>query len=143
VHDALSAWCETARWSGWVEGLERVLTVNDGWPEPGGSVRWESSPAGRGTVTERVLRYEPLSLIESEIEDDQVIAHQLVGFTPIATGTVPGADAVELALEFSYRIKGRSPFTPVVDFLFVRRAMGASLQTTLDRFAGELAAATQ
>jgi Polyketide cyclase / dehydrase and lipid transport len=136
VHQAETAWCDTARWHAWVEGFETIVSVSDDWPAAGAVALWESSPAGRGSVSERVLRLEPLELIESEIEDGHVIARQLVTFTPLQ-------DGVEVMVDFAYRIKGRSPLTPVLDALFVRRAMQSWLQTSLNRFAVELASARE
>ena len=40
-----------------------------------------------------------------------------------------------MELTLSYRLQRRSPVTPVVDLLFIRRAIASSLQTTLSRFA--------
>ena len=131
VHDAMTAWCATDRWPRWVEGLEQVDAVDERWPGTGATVRWHSNPAGRGSVTERILAYEPLARIESEVEDDQTVSRQLVTFTPIAAGT-------EIAIDLGYRITKRSPVTPLIDGLFVRPAMRASLQKTLSRFAAEL-----
>ena len=130
VHDAITAWCATDRWPNWVEGLDAIDGVTPEWPGPGAIVRWHSNPAGRGAVTERILAYEPLARIESEIEDDQTVARQVVTFTPIGDGT-------EVAVDLGYRITRRSPLTPLVDGLFVRPAMRASLQKTLSRFAAE------
>jgi uncharacterized membrane protein len=132
VHEALSVWCDTSRWPSWVEGMERVVSVTDGWPEVGGVVRWESTPAGRGSVTERVVSYEPLTAIESEIDENQMTAIQRVTFTP-------SEDTTEVALELSYRIRRRNPLTPLIDVLFVRAPMRASLRTTLSRFNVEVA----
>ena len=53
-------WYDTGRWPSWVDGLERVLDVSGPWPEPGAVVTWESGPAGRGRVVERVVEHEPL-----------------------------------------------------------------------------------
>ena len=46
-------------------------------------------------------------------------------------------DGVEVTLALSYALNRRSPVTPVVDLLFIRRAIASSLQTTLARFAHE------
>jgi hypothetical protein len=54
-----------------------------------------------------------------------------VTFTPVQSG-------VEVALTLEYEIKRWSIVTPVVDLLFIRRAMTASLQTTVSRFGVEL-----
>ena len=45
------------------------------------------------------------------------------------------SDGVQVELTLSYRLQRRSPVTPVVDLLFIRRAMASSLETTLSRFA--------
>jgi hypothetical protein len=144
VHQAITAWCETERWPQWVEGLEEVVSVTSEWPAAGGIVRWRSSPAGRGHVTERILAYEPLRSVESEIIDDQVTARQLVTFTPAGppatTAGPPAEDRTEVTVDFGYRITRRSPITPVIDWLFVRPAMTNSLRTTLSRFAAEVRA---
>jgi hypothetical protein len=115
-----------------VEGLERVEEVDPGWPQPGAAARWRSGPAGRGKVTERILRQEPLELVESEIEDDEVVARQLARFTAAGELSQP---RTRLTIDFAYRIKRRSPLTALVDLLFVRGAMQRSLRGTLARFA--------
>ena len=46
-------------------------------------------------------------------------------------------EAVEITLSLDYRIKDRTPLTPVVDLVFVRRAMGDALRRTVTRFANE------
>ena len=61
VHAAERCWYDTARWSAWVEGLERVDQVGRAYPERGAEVRWHSGPAGRGQVSERVIVREPLA----------------------------------------------------------------------------------
>jgi hypothetical protein len=134
VHEAESCWYDVARWPAFIEGLERVVAVEGGWPGGGGVLRWESVPAGRGRVTERVLSYEPLVGQTVELEDDSIRGRQTVAFAPVDRG-------VEVQLSLDYAIKGRSLITPLVDLLFIRRAMAASLQSTLTRFGAELAAA--
>ena len=42
-----------------------------------------------------------------------------------------------MSLTLEYRLKQRSPITPIVDVLFIRRALHASLQRTLARFGHE------
>ena len=123
-------WYDTGRWSSWVDGLERVLDVSGPWPEPGAVVTWESGPAGRGRVVERVVEHRPLQGQTSEVSDPSISGRQSVGFAPVA-------DGVEVTLALSYALNRRSPVTPVVDLLFIRRAIASSLQTTLARFAHE------
>ena len=136
VHLAETCWYDTDRWPAWVDGLARVVEVQGKWPEPGSSVRWESGPAGRGRVLERVIGYEPLGGQTLEVEDDSIRGRQSVAFTP-ADGNVQ----VELSLQ--YQIKRRNPVTPLVDLLFIRRAMAISLRKTLERFGAELAGTRQ
>ncbi len=134
VHQTESLWYDTRRWPAWVEGLERVEEVGGEWPRTGGFVRWRSGPAGRGTVTERAIAYEPRAGQTVEVEDDSVSGQQSVNFTPHAK------EQTEIELTLDYEIKGRRLLTPLVDLLFIRRAMVASLRATLDRFRVEAAA---
>lgn len=134
VPEAEGIWYDTARWPRWVVGLVRVESVSGGWPEVGGQVRWQSGPAGRGHVSERVVEYEPQKRQTVEVEDDSIRATQTVSF-------VPDAANVEVALSVAYELKRRSPAMRLVDLLFIRRAMTRSLEETLSRFGAELGAA--
>ncbi len=135
VHAAQTLWEDTARWTTWVDGLDRVVEVAAGWPAPGAHVRWESGPAGRGEVIERVSDREPLVSLSTEVSDETLQGSQRVSFEPV------GEDTVLVTLSLEYRIRRRTLFTPLIDVLFVRRAMRTSLLSTLERFGGELAAA--
>jgi hypothetical protein len=53
----------------------------------------------------------------------------------------PAEETVEVQLSLAYRVRKRNLFTPLVDLLFIRRAMALSLRATLERFGAELAAA--
>jgi hypothetical protein len=134
VHEAESCWYDTSGWSRWVDGLARVASVAGDWPTVGATVVWESGPAGRGRVTEHVVAFEPLGGQTNEVHDDAVDARQTVTFTP-------AEETVEVQLSLAYRVRKRNLFTPLVDFLFIRRAMALSLRATLERFGAELAAA--
>ncbi len=136
VHDAERCWYDTGGWAAWVDGLAHVQSVDGDWPGIGAVVRWESGPAGRGHVIERVIAYEPLRGQTNEVQDDAITGRQTVTFTP---DTDPGGVLVELALE--YTLRRRSLVTPVVDLLFIRRAMTMSLRSTLAHFGANLAAA--
>lgn len=131
VHDAETLWYDTSRWSSWVDGLERVVAVSGAWPDAGASVVWESGPAGRGRVTERVTAYEPLGGQTVAVQDDSITGTQTITFSPLD-------DGVSVVLELDYRISKRSIVTPVVDALFVRGAIRRSLQATLARFGADL-----
>jgi Polyketide cyclase / dehydrase and lipid transport len=132
VHQAERCWYDTARWPAWVDGLERVQGTTGDWPKVGSTVTWRSGPAGRGTVRERVSAHEPLAGQTVEVTDDSIFGHQNVAFAP-------ADDGVEVVLSLEYTISRRTPFTPLVDLLFIRRAMEASLGRTLHGFGARLA----
>jgi len=134
VHDAESRWYDTGGWRLWVDGLARVVSVSDGWPGLGAVVVWESGPAGRGRVTERVIEHEPLSGQTVEVQDDSIRGRQSVTFSPVD-------GAVQVTLRLEYELLARSILTPLLDVLFIRRAMAASLRSTLGRFGAELSGA--
>ena len=50
---------------------------------------------------------------------------------------------MEITLTLEYEIKERNALTPVVDLLFIRRAMNDALRRTLTRFANERKAEIQ
>jgi hypothetical protein len=131
VPEAERRWYDTGTWADWVDGLDRVLAVEGDWPNPGASVSWESGPAGRGRVTELVVSREPLAGQTLEVEDDSIRARQIVGFTPAGPG-------VEVELRLEYELKRRSIVTPVVDLLFIKRAMAVSMGLTVSRFGAGL-----
>jgi hypothetical protein len=134
VHEVEQRWYDTERWPFWVDGLDRVLEVTGEWPRQGASVIWESGPAGRGRVVERVVAHEPLAGQTVDVGDPSIRGRQTVSFTP------DGEDGVDVELSLAYELERRSPVTAVVDLLFIRRAMTTSLATTLGRFAAEVAA---
>lgn len=136
VHEAELCWYDTARWPEWINELAQVVAVDGDWPRKGSSVTWESGPAGRGRVVERVIAYEPLAGQTVDVEDASIKGRQQVAF-------IPGEQGVEVALSLTYSIKRRSPFTPLVDALFVRRPMALSLARTLTRFGVALEASRQ
>jgi Polyketide cyclase / dehydrase and lipid transport len=135
VHEAETCWYDHVRWPRWVDGLERVLDVTAGWPTAGGRIVWQSGPAGRGRVSETVIAYTPLGGQSVDVDDDSITGRQIVAFGP-----APGGDGmVEVVLSLDYEIKRRTIVTPLIDRLFIRRAMESSLKATLVRFGVELA----
>jgi Polyketide cyclase / dehydrase and lipid transport len=134
VPEAEHCWYDTTAWSHWIDGLDRVVAVEGPWPRPGATVIWESGPAGRGRVTEHVTAHEPLTGQTVEVQDVSIRGRQTVTFTPASPG-------VEVALTLEYQLLRRSIVSPLVDFLFIRRAMAASLEATVARFGVELEAA--
>jgi Polyketide cyclase / dehydrase and lipid transport len=127
--DAEALWYDPVRWATWVDGFGHVIEVSEGWPAEG-SLRWNSTPGGRGLVLETVLSYEPRAGQSLAVEDGRLEGTQRVEFTP-------GPETVRVALTLDYRLKQRSPLTPLLDGLFVRREIAASLRRTLARFARE------
>jgi hypothetical protein len=131
VAEAERCWYATDRWHDWIDGLDHVLEVRGDWPRVGATVAWQSGPAGRGRVVERVIAYEPLRGQALEVADHSIRGRQSVTF-------VAADDRVEVGLALEYRLVRRTIVSPVVDVLFIRRAMTASLSSTLSRFGSEL-----
>lgn len=131
LHEIESCWYDTNGWPEWVEGLDRIKSVKGDWPHPGAVVTWESSPAGRGSVNEKVVGYEPGAGQTVEVADASIVGTQSVVFTP-------ASNSVEVSLRIEYQILNRSILTPILDFLFVKRAMRRSLETTLTQFGAHL-----
>ena len=127
--EAEALWYDPVRWASWVDGFGHALTVPEGWPAEG-TLQWISLPEGRGRVHETVTSYEPRAGQSLAVEDSRLRGTQRVEFTP-------GAEAVKVALTLEYELKQRTPLTPLIDGLFVRREIAASLRRTLARFARE------
>ena len=134
--DAEALWYDRHRWASWVDGFGHVIKLEGDWPEVGARLLWASPPGGRGLVQERVVAYEARTGQTLEVEDETMTGRQQVAFSPR-----PGE--VEITLTLEYEIKERNALTPVVDALFVRRAMNDALRRTLARFANERKAEIQ
>ena len=133
VGAAEALWYDPQRWASFVDGFHHVVKLEGDWPAVGARVLWDSTPAGRGRVSERVVEYEPGGGQTLEVDDPRMRGTQRVEFVP----RDPGA---EVRLELDYQLKDANLLTPVVDLLFIRRALRDALRRTLDRFARELAA---
>jgi hypothetical protein len=127
--DAEALWYDPVRWASWVDGFGHVVELSEKWPATG-TLQWNSTPEGRGRVLETVTAYEPRSGQTLAVEDSRLRGTQRVEFTP-------GPEAVKVSLTLEYELKERNPLTWLVDGLFVRREMAASLRRTLARFARE------
>jgi hypothetical protein len=134
--EAEALWYDRHRWASWVDGFGHIVLIEGDWPEVGARLVWDSPPGGRGRVQERVVAYEIRTGQTLEVEDATISGRQIVAFTP-------GLEETEVTLTLEYEIKDRHLLTPLVDLLFVRRAMGDSLRRTLRRFANERAAEIQ
>lgn len=122
---AARLWTDTRRWPTFVDGFGHVLEQTGDWPEPGGKVVWQSGPAGRGRVTERILERSENHVV-TEVFEEQLHGRQSIWFEP---GTV--------LLELDYELTGRGPLRRLTDVLFIRRALGMALDRTLRRFSTE------
>ena len=127
--EAEALWYDPVRWAAWVDGFGHVAELSDGWPAEG-HLMWDSTPEGRGRVLETVTAYEPRAGQTLAVEDGRLRGTQRVFFTP-------AANAVKVTLELDYELKERNPLTWLVDGLFVRREVAASLRRTLARFERE------
>lgn len=134
--EAEALWYDPHRWPSWVDGFGHLVTLEGEWPESGARVVWKSPPGGRGLVQERVVSYEIRTGQTLEVEDETFSGRQQVAFKP-------RPDDVEITLTLEYELKERNALTPVVDLLFIRRAMNDALRRTLARFANERKAEIQ
>jgi hypothetical protein len=135
VH-AERVWYDPARWASWIDGFGHVVSLDDDWPRKGARRLWDSPPQGRGRVSETVLAYEMRIGQSLEVEDARLSGTQSVTFEP-------QPESVKITLTLDYRLKDRNLITPLVDLLFIRRALNDSLRRTLRRFNSELAAERQ
>jgi hypothetical protein len=117
-------------WSLWVDGFHAVERA-EGYPGAGGSLRWRSTPAGRGTVTEHVLEHEPRRL------------HRIAFGDPSTTGELATAfeidgDGTKVTQKLDYKLRDTGAFAWLTDRFFVRSQMRRSLSRSLERFKHEV-----
>jgi hypothetical protein len=129
---AQELWSDTARWPTFADGFARVVELDPAWPEPGSKVIWESGPAGRGRVTERIRDLTPGKLIVSQVFETQLIGTQRVTFEPDDEGSL-------VTVELQYELQKAGPLRALTDVLFIRRALSDMLARTLRRFSTEAA----
>ena len=124
---ALRLWSDVDRWPSFVEGFARALEVEPGWPAGGARLVWESTPSGRGRVTEKV--------VEGPGPDrfvTRVFEERLAGTQTLRVIESEGGSRAELSLE--YELTKYGPLGGLADALFIRRAIRDSLRRTLYRF---------
>jgi Polyketide cyclase / dehydrase and lipid transport len=127
---ALRLWTDTDRWPSFVEGFAHLLEREPGWPGGGAKVVWESTPAGRGRVTEKVMEAEGPDRFVTQVFEERL--HGVQTFRVVES---EGGSRAELALE--YELTKYGPLSAVADVIFIRRAIRDSLRRTLSRFAVE------
>ncbi|MEO8093286.1 MAG: SRPBCC family protein, partial [bacterium] len=121
---------DPAGWPIWADGFEAVVS-SEGYPQQGGRLRWRSTPAGRGEVSEQVLEHQPRGLHRIAFSDPQTEGELRTTFA------IEG-DRVNVTQELSYRLRGGGPFAALTDFLFIRSQQGRSLQRSLEAFGREV-----
>ena len=107
------------------------MAVGLGYPGRGSVVTWQSGPAGRGRVSEQVVAHGVGIGQTVDVHDRSISGRQTVSFSPVPNG-------VQVSLRLEYRLRRRSPITPLLDRLFIRRAMEESLARTLGWFGAQL-----
>jgi hypothetical protein len=117
-------------WPAWVDGFQAVV-AGDGYPDEGGTLRWRSTPAGRGEVSERVLDHSPRTLHRVAFTDPQTEGELRTSFRIEGEGT-----RVEQRL--TYRLRQRGPFAWATDRLFIRSQQRRSMQRSLLRLKHEV-----
>ena len=129
---AFRLWADVRRWPTFVDGFARPQRIDDEWPAAGSKLVWESTPDGRGTVTERVSGSEPGRRLVTEVFEERCAGVQTVSFDPDEDGSV-------IEIEYDYELAKGGPLRGVTDVLFIRRAQSDALVRTLRRFATEAA----
>jgi hypothetical protein len=122
-------WVDTKRWPTFVDGFGHVVELGDDWPQPGSKVVWESGPAGRGRVTERIREFGDAT-VATEVFDSQMNGIQSVRFEPAEDGS-------DVFLSLDYELTTGGPLRGLTDVLFIRRALAMALERTLRRFSTE------
>ena len=139
---AVALWTNVGRWPTFIEGFARTLELDDGWPEGGSKLVWESTPAGRGRVTERVLEYMPPGGAQPARLSTQVFEERLTGTQTVSFESAEGGTRVQMALEYELQPNAASRqglLGKLNDLFFIRNAQSSSLERTLRRFATEAA----
>jgi hypothetical protein len=124
---ALRLWTDVSRWTTFVEGFARVVEQDPGWPAQDSRLVWESIPAGRGRVTEKVVESGGSDRFVTMVFEDRLAGRQT--FRAVES---EGGSRVELSLE--YTLTSYGPLGPLADVIFIRRALRDSLRRTIARF---------
>jgi hypothetical protein len=127
--DALRLWTDIERWPSFVEGFARRLELAPDWPAKGARVVWESTPDGRGRVTETVLE-NGADRFSTQVYEDALMGSQTLR-------AVPASDGCEIELTLDYELSRWGPLRGLADAIFIRRALRDSLRRTLFRFGVE------
>jgi hypothetical protein len=127
---ALRLWTDVERWPSFVEGFARAVELAPDWPAGGTRLVWESTPAGRGRVTETVVEDEGPDRFVTRVFEERLTGTQVFRVVESERGS-----RAELSLEYTLTKYG--PLGAVADAIFIRRAIRDSLRRTLFRFSVE------
>src|SRR3954471_20047764 len=83
---AYDLWTDPLRWATFVDGFARVTRVDEGWPQEGAKLVWESVPTGRGTVTERVTASERPTRFATQVFEERLAGTQSVEISTTEEG---------------------------------------------------------
>lgn len=132
--EAWNLYFEPGTWPSWVDGFESVES-SQGYPERGGTLRWRSTPAGRGLVEERVLEHEPRRLHRVAFTDPHSEGELRSGFEIEPGGE--GDVGITVGQEMTYRLREAGPLTRLTDAFFIRPQIRRSMRRSLERFRAE------
>jgi len=125
ISAAEDLWYDLGRRASFVEGFGHVVKVEGRWPQAGSRVVWDSTPHGRGRVTETVDAFEARAGQTVHVEDEQLRGTQTATFAP------SGARDVRITVSLEWTLKARNP---LADWFLVRRARGESARRTLVKY---------
>ncbi|HEX6651812.1 MAG TPA: SRPBCC family protein [Thermoleophilaceae bacterium] len=127
--EVLGLWADVERWPSFVEGFARLLELTEAWPDPSGRVVWESTPDGRGRVTE-IVTERTADRFSTQVYEDALAGTQTLR-------ALPASDGSEVELSLEYELSRYGPLRGIADALFIRRALRDALRRTLFRFGVE------
>jgi hypothetical protein len=122
-------------WRTWVDGFAAVVE-SEGYPARGGTLRWRSTAAGRGEVSEKVLEHEPRRLHRISFTDPHSAGDLTTTFQIRGEATV-----VEQRL--TYGLRGGGIFGWASDKLFIRSQQRGSMRRSLAGLRREVEAAAR
>lgn len=119
-----------------MEGFGSLVSSEGSWPDPGSVVVWDSTPHGRGRVRERVIEHQPGLVLASELSEQRLSGTRWVRFNDLTDQGYPG---VRIEVQLDYHLRGSRWLGLLLDWLFVRPALRASIARELDEVAARLA----
>jgi len=136
VAEVWAIYFEPRTWPTWVDGFGGV-DDSEGYPGEGATLRWHSTPAGRGRVVERVLEHVPRTRHRVAFSDDASEGELTTTFE-VASGGEGGEPATRVTQALGYSLRRAGALSSVTDYLFVRPQMQRSLGRSLERLRREV-----